>query len=63
MIKRYTAFGREFEGFPVKKDVVDGFELSSPSLHVQSGEEWKGILQKFWCPKHVFKLFYTEVKS
>ena len=62
MIKKYTAFGREFEGFPVKKDVVDGFELSSPSLHVQSGEEWKVRLQKFWCPKNVFELFYAEVK-
>ena len=63
MIKRYTAFGREFEGFPVKKDVVDGFELSSPSLLAERGEGWKGGLQKFWCPKNVFELFYTEVKS
>ena len=62
-MKKYTAFGREFEGFPVKKDGVDGIELSSPSLHVQSGEEWKGRLQKFWCPLYAFKLFYTEVKS
>tara|TARA_R110000737_G_C14592345_1_gene487778 strand:- start:113 stop:301 length:189 start_codon:yes stop_codon:yes gene_type:complete len=62
MIKKYTAFGREFEGSPVRFKGVDGFELSSPSLHVQSGEKWKGILQKYWCPKHVFKLLYTEVK-
>ena len=61
MFKRYTAFGREFEGSPVKREGVDGFELSSPSLHVQSGEAWHSKCQKFWCPKHVFKLFYTEV--
>ena len=63
MFKRYEAFGREFEGSPLKKDGVDGIELSSPSLHVRGGDKWKGRLQKFWCPKHVFKLLYTEVKS
>ena len=59
MLKKYTAFGREFEAKPSK----DGYDVESPSLHVQNGGEWKGKVQKFWCPKHVFKLFYTEVKS
>ena len=62
MIKKYTAFGREFEGSPLKREGADGYHLSAPSLHVRGGDKWKGILQKYWCPKHVFKLFYTEVK-
>jgi hypothetical protein len=57
-MKKYTAFGREFEGSPVRFKGVAGYHLSAKPV---VGD--RGWLQKFWCPKHVFELLYTEVKD
>ena len=56
-------FGRTFSASPVRKENVDGFELTSPVVYVaDKTESWKNEDQRFWCPKHIFEKFYKTVK-
>jgi len=61
MFKKYTAFGREFEGYLIRFKGVDGYHVSAKPV-AGDDEGRKGRHQYFWSPKHVFELLYTEVK-